>query len=82
MQERDMSRHIKNSRFSPEVNELLLQLKGEGLSWDETSNRFPERSKGTLQVCYSTELKYYSETPKKTRNAGDLGELKAMSAHR
>jgi hypothetical protein len=41
----------------PEDNELLLQLKGKGLSWDETSDRFLERSKGTLQVHYITTTK-------------------------
>ncbi|KAG9240287.1 hypothetical protein BJ878DRAFT_395596, partial [Calycina marina] len=48
--------------FSSDDDELLRQLKGEGLSWDEISDRFPGRSKGTLQVHYSTELKPRPET--------------------
>ncbi|KAH6664047.1 serine/threonine-protein kinase [Halenospora varia] len=62
-----MSRPVRNSRFSSEDDELLLQLKGEGLSWDEISDRFPGRSKGTLQVHYSTKLKPRSETSKNTK---------------
>ena len=66
VQEYITSRPVRNSRFSPEEDALLLQLKREGLSWDEISDRFPERSKGTLQVHYSTKLKPRSETSKKT----------------
>ncbi|KAH7364881.1 hypothetical protein BKA65DRAFT_145706 [Rhexocercosporidium sp. MPI-PUGE-AT-0058] len=57
VQERDMNRPVRNSRFSSEDDTLLLQLKGKGLSWDEISDHFPGRSKGTLQVHYSTKLK-------------------------
>ncbi|KAH8746274.1 hypothetical protein F5882DRAFT_312417 [Hyaloscypha sp. PMI_1271] len=62
-----MSGPVRNSRFSSQDDELLLQLKGEGLSWDEISDRFPTRSKGTLQVHYSTKLKHHSETSKNTK---------------
>ena len=54
------------TRFSTEEDELLLQLKGDGLSWDEISEHF-ERSKGTLQVHYSTKLKPRSEKSNNTR---------------
>ena len=67
VQERAMIRPVKNSRFSPQEDTLLLQLKGEGLSWDEISDHFPERSKGTLQVHYSTKLKPRSETSKNAK---------------
>jgi len=67
VQERAMSRPARNSRFSSQDDKLLLQLKGEGLSWDEISDRFPERSKGTLQVHYSTKLKPRSETSKNAK---------------
>jgi hypothetical protein len=66
VQERAMSRPVR-TRFSSEEDELLLQLKGEGLSWDEISDHFPERSNGSLQVRYSTKLKPRSEKPKNTR---------------
>jgi hypothetical protein len=55
------------TRYSTQEDELLLQLKGAGLSWDEISEHFPERSKGTLQVRYSTKLKPRLE---KSNNAG------------
>jgi hypothetical protein len=55
-----------------------VQLKEEqGLSWDEILDRFPERSKGTLQVHYSSKLKSPSVTSKNTGSAGGWGELKA-----
>jgi hypothetical protein len=47
VQERAMSRPLRNSRFSFEDDELLLQLKGEGLSWDEISDR-ASHSFGTI----------------------------------
>jgi hypothetical protein len=63
-----MCRPAKNLRFSHEDDILLLRLKGEeGLSWDEISERFPERSKGTLQVHYSTKLKPRSEAAKNAK---------------
>jgi hypothetical protein len=67
VQKRALNRPVRNSPFSPEDDELLLQLKGDGFSWDEISKRFPERSKGTLQVHYSTKLKRRLETCKMTR---------------
>jgi hypothetical protein len=67
VQEYITNRPARNSRLSPEEDALLLQLKREGLSWDEISDRFPERSKGTLQVHYSTKLKHRSETSKALR---------------
>jgi hypothetical protein len=68
VQERAMSRPVRNSRFSSQEDTLLLQLKGDGLSWDEISDHFPERSKGTLQVHYSTKLKPCPEKSK-SKNA-------------
>ncbi|CZT08656.1 uncharacterized protein RAG0_13662 [Rhynchosporium agropyri] len=73
VQERDLSRPAKNLRFSANDDELLRQLKGEGLSWDEISDRFPERSKGTLQVHYSTKLKPRSETSKNAKKRRRFG---------
>ncbi|XMA19876.1 hypothetical protein WAI453_012667 [Rhynchosporium graminicola] len=67
VQERAISRPARNSRFSDDDDELLRQLKSEGLSWNEISDCFPERSKGTLQVHYSTKLKPHSETSKNTK---------------
>ena len=63
MQERATS--IKNARFSSLEDDLLLTLKGEGLSWDEISDYFPNRSKGTLQVRYCTKL---NPCPRKSTN--------------
>ncbi|CZT41151.1 uncharacterized protein RSE6_00859 [Rhynchosporium secalis] len=73
VQERALNRPAKNSRFSSEDDKLLLHLKRKGLSWDEISDHFPERSKGTLQVHYSTKLKprsVMSKNAKKRRRSG------------
>lgn len=47
--------------FTAEEDDLLIELKRQGLSWQETHEkftaRFPGRSKGTLQVRYCTKLK-------------------------
>ncbi|KAG9235614.1 hypothetical protein BJ875DRAFT_265946 [Amylocarpus encephaloides] len=67
VREEVMSRLVKKPRFSSEEDDLLLQKKGEGLSWDEISEHFPERTKGTLQVHYSTKLKPRLETSKHTK---------------
>jgi len=77
VQEGVISGPVKKSQFSTEEDDLLRQLKGEGFSWDEIkarfSDRFHERSKGCLQVHYSTKLKLYSVTSKnrkKRRRSG------------
>ena len=67
VQERAVSIPARKVKFSREDDKLLLQLKEDGLSWDEISDHFPERSKGTLQVHYSTKLRPCSETSKNTK---------------
>jgi hypothetical protein len=64
---RDVSGPVRNLRFSPEEDELLLQSKGQNSSWDEILEHFPEMIKGTLQVHYSTKLKPRSEPSKNTK---------------
>ena len=52
---------VRGSIFTAEEDELLVNLKGKGLTWHEIhsrfSNEFPGRSKGTLQVRFFTRLK-------------------------
>lgn len=63
LKRRKSARRSAKSRgpFSEQENELLIQLKGRGLSWREIhssfSSSFPGRSLGTLQVHFSTKLK-------------------------
>lgn len=66
-EERTLSGVNKRVKFSDEDNALLLKLKGEGLSWKEIAENFPERSKGTLQVHYGTKLKPRSDAPKRAK---------------
>ncbi|KAK1637330.1 hypothetical protein BDP81DRAFT_222472 [Colletotrichum phormii] len=63
LKRRKSARRSAKSRcpFSEQENKLLVQLKGQGLSWREIHSRFsssfPSRSLGTLQVHFSTKLK-------------------------
>ena len=64
-QERTLSRHGRNSTYSADDNKLLIQLKEDDkLPWDEIAEYFPERTKGRLEVHYSTKLKNRSQTSK------------------
>ena len=68
LQEQATSTHVRHSKFSPQDDKLLRRLKeDECLSWDEIAEQFPERSKGTLQVHYSTKLKRRSGTTQKAK---------------
>lgn len=50
---------VKGMLFSPSEDELIASLKEkENLSWSEIAMRFPERTKGSLQVRYCTGLKH------------------------
>ncbi|KKZ66230.1 hypothetical protein EMCG_08047 [[Emmonsia] crescens] len=53
--------------FTSEDDALLKELKEGGEPWDEITERFPGRSKATLQVRYSTKLKH--RTPPPTRKS-------------
>ena len=90
VQEGAFSSPVKKSQFSTEEDNFLRQLKEEGFSWDEIKDRFSDRfhegskgfhknrSKGTLQVHYSTKLKLHLETSKNGRKRRRSG-LKATS---
>jgi hypothetical protein len=68
LQKQATSTHVRHSKFSPEDDKLLRRLKeDECLSWDEITEQFPERSKGTLQVHYSTKLKRRSGRTEKAK---------------
>ncbi|KFY68489.1 hypothetical protein V496_01034 [Pseudogymnoascus sp. VKM F-4515 (FW-2607)] len=65
LRERIVSRPGRHSTYSEDDNELLIQLKEDDkLSWDEIAEYFPERTKGSLQVHYTTKLKSRSQTSK------------------
>ncbi|KFY97716.1 hypothetical protein V500_01950, partial [Pseudogymnoascus sp. VKM F-4518 (FW-2643)] len=55
LRERIVSRPGRHSTYSEDDDELLIQLKEDDkLPWDEISEYFPERTKGSLQVHYTT----------------------------
>ncbi|KFY68573.1 hypothetical protein V496_00988 [Pseudogymnoascus sp. VKM F-4515 (FW-2607)] len=80
LRERIVSRPGRHSTYSEDDDKLLIQLKEDDkLSWDEIAEYFPERTKGSLQVHYTTKLKYRSQTSKYkkrqiTNSAKESGE--------
>ncbi|QSS56971.1 hypothetical protein I7I53_05341 [Histoplasma capsulatum var. duboisii H88] len=53
--------------FASEDDALLKELKEEGVSWDEIAKHFPSRSRATLQVRYSTNLKDRGPSTRKSK---------------
>ncbi|KFZ18875.1 hypothetical protein V502_03915 [Pseudogymnoascus sp. VKM F-4520 (FW-2644)] len=63
--ERIVSRPGRHSTYSEDDDELLIQLKEKDkLPWDEIAEYFPERTKGSLQVHYTSKLKNRSQASK------------------
>jgi hypothetical protein len=50
--------------FTEKDDDKIKRLKEGGSSWDEIAGQFPGSTKGSLQVRYSTKLKYRIGTPK------------------
>jgi hypothetical protein len=79
--ERIVSRPGRQSTYSAADDELLIQLKEDDkLPWDEITEFFPGRTKGTLQVHYCTKLKNRSQAskykkPKITNSAKESGGI-------
>jgi hypothetical protein len=48
---------IKRAPWTPEEDATLLKMRNEGCSWEDIHAALPHRSKGTIQVRYSTKLK-------------------------
>ncbi|KAI7969360.1 hypothetical protein EIK77_000913 [Talaromyces pinophilus] len=57
--------------YSPEEDELIIDLKAQKLSWDEIEDqfaeRFPHRKKSSLQVHYCNKLKHLTKERRKRR---------------
>ncbi|OBT86396.1 hypothetical protein VE02_05284 [Pseudogymnoascus sp. 03VT05] len=71
LRDRIMSRRGRQSTYSAADDELLVQLKEDDkLPRDEIAKSFPGRTKGTLQVHYSTKLKSRSQTLKYKKRKG------------
>ncbi|KAF2181503.1 hypothetical protein K469DRAFT_691982 [Zopfia rhizophila CBS 207.26] len=47
----------KRGKWTPEEDETLRSIRENGHSWDEIHGALPHRTKGTIQVRYSTKLK-------------------------
>jgi hypothetical protein len=48
---------IKRTPWTPEEDATLLKMRNEGCLWEDIHAALSHRSKGTIQVCYSTKLK-------------------------
>jgi hypothetical protein len=48
---------IKRAPWTPKEDATLLKMRNEGYSWEDIHAALPHRSKGTIQVRYSTKLK-------------------------
>ncbi|KAH7010861.1 uncharacterized protein B0I36DRAFT_257062 [Microdochium trichocladiopsis] len=47
----------KGKPYTPADDAMILQLKGQGLSWSAIAKQFPGRTAGAIQVRYQTKLK-------------------------
>jgi hypothetical protein len=47
----------KGNAWTPEEDQTVIRMKKDCASWEEIHNALPHRSKGTIQVRYSTKLK-------------------------
>ncbi|KFY28425.1 hypothetical protein V493_02941 [Pseudogymnoascus sp. VKM F-4281 (FW-2241)] len=76
LRERVVSRPDRHPTYSEDDDELLIQLKEDDkLPWDEIAKYFPKRTKGSLQVHYTTKLKNRSYKKRKITNpAKESGE--------
>ncbi|KAK4505002.1 hypothetical protein PRZ48_002965 [Zasmidium cellare] len=53
----------KGEGYLPEEDELVCQLKADGLNWDQIASHFNGRTAGSLQVRYYTKLAYRKDAP-------------------
>ncbi|KAK4113097.1 hypothetical protein N656DRAFT_642599 [Canariomyces notabilis] len=51
----------RRARYTSADDAVILQLKGQGLSWSAIARQFPGRSAGAIQVRYQTKLKTTEE---------------------
>ena len=51
----------RRARYTSADNAMILQLRGQGLSWSAIAEQFPGRSAGAIQVRYQTKLKTAEE---------------------
>ena len=52
---------LRRARYTSADDAMILQLRGQGLSWSAIAEQFPGRSAGAIQVRYQTKLKPVKE---------------------
>jgi hypothetical protein len=51
----------RSNAWTPEEEQIVIDMKRDGASWEEIHDVLPHRSTGTIQVRYSTKLKYQAQ---------------------
>jgi hypothetical protein len=58
----------KQSKWSPEEDELIIALRGSGMKWDDISKRLPGRSAISCRLHYQNYLERRSEWDEERKN--------------
>jgi hypothetical protein len=58
----------KQSKWSPEEDELIIALRGSGMKWDDISKRLPGRSAISCRLHYQNYLERRSEWDDERKN--------------
>ena len=58
----------KQSKWSPEEDALIIELRGSGMKWDDISKRLPGRSPISCRLHYQNYLERRSEWDEERKN--------------
>jgi hypothetical protein len=58
----------KQSKWSPEEDALIIELRGSGMKWDDISKRLPGRSSISCRLHYQNYLERRSEWDEERKN--------------
>jgi hypothetical protein len=58
----------KQSKWSPEEDALIIELRGSGMKWDDISKRLPGRSPISCRLHYQNYLEKRSEWDEERKN--------------
>ncbi|PGG97848.1 hypothetical protein AJ80_09629 [Polytolypa hystricis UAMH7299] len=58
----------RSSKWTPEENSLIIQLRGSGMKWDDISKRFPGRSPISCRLHYQNYLERRSQWDEDRKN--------------
>ncbi|PSR77790.1 hypothetical protein BD289DRAFT_463510 [Coniella lustricola] len=58
----------KQSKWSPEEDDILIELRGRGMKWEDISRRVPGRSVTSCRLHYQNYLERRSEWDEERKN--------------